>query len=543
MGGRVDAVTFTSSAAVRSFAALADDLGVGADLRDILSSRVLAACVGPITGEMAETVGFVHRCVPERPARPVGARAVHRAPRPPPPPAHRRPRWSCTVPRWSEGARPAHGPRPAPVRRVRCRPAGRRRVAVRSASGSGASSAASRPSTRRCRACGVLQPVGLTIDTVHRRGWALGATAAPAPPWPIRSTPWSADPRAAQATAGERSGAGRAAPPVRGPPRSRGDGGDVAAEHGSAHPVDRLDQPLAGVADGLPGADDARDGRLDVLLGHAPDGLGEAAGGQVGPHQQRVADAGHAVDADLAAGQADVGRLVLGAAVGAPADVRAAAAAGQRGAGGDADAGDRGGADGERRPPSPCRPARRETCRPPPGPARRRRGPRSARRPAPPARPGAARSGCGWCRDGRRRRAPGRPARSSSPVRSPSGTFTVTRARPGVLRRTPWPPPSGRCARISASRAPSGTSTGSGTKAGAAASRANRSRRGAERIGAVRLDDELHAALLGVVQVAQVDEGLGERQGGRQDVAAGDEVGQRHADERRRPRLPPAHSR
>jgi uroporphyrinogen-III synthase len=66
IAGQLDAVTFTSSAAVRSFAALADDLGVGSDLRDVLSTSALAACIGPITGEMAEAVGFERRCVPER---------------------------------------------------------------------------------------------------------------------------------------------------------------------------------------------------------------------------------------------------------------------------------------------------------------------------------------------------------------------------------------------------------------------------------------------------------------------------------------------
>lgn len=43
-----------------------DDLGVGSDLRDVLSTSALAACIGPITDEMAEAVGFGRRCVPER---------------------------------------------------------------------------------------------------------------------------------------------------------------------------------------------------------------------------------------------------------------------------------------------------------------------------------------------------------------------------------------------------------------------------------------------------------------------------------------------
>lgn len=66
LADQLDAITFTSSAAVRSFAALGNRLGVGSDLRNALSSTALAACVGPITSEAAAGVGFERRCVPSR---------------------------------------------------------------------------------------------------------------------------------------------------------------------------------------------------------------------------------------------------------------------------------------------------------------------------------------------------------------------------------------------------------------------------------------------------------------------------------------------
>jgi uroporphyrinogen-III synthase len=66
VGEQLDAVTFTSAAAVRSFAALADRLGIGADLRATLSSTVVAGCVGPITDAAAAAVGFERRCAPGR---------------------------------------------------------------------------------------------------------------------------------------------------------------------------------------------------------------------------------------------------------------------------------------------------------------------------------------------------------------------------------------------------------------------------------------------------------------------------------------------
>jgi uroporphyrinogen-III synthase len=66
VAGQLDAVTFTSAAAVRTLADLADRAGTGAELRAALSSTVLAACVGPITEEAAAAVGFEHCCTPQR---------------------------------------------------------------------------------------------------------------------------------------------------------------------------------------------------------------------------------------------------------------------------------------------------------------------------------------------------------------------------------------------------------------------------------------------------------------------------------------------
>jgi uroporphyrinogen-III synthase len=66
VAGQVDAITFTSAAAVRTFAAFADGLGTGTQLRQALSSRVIAACVGPVTDQAAAAVGFERRCAPQR---------------------------------------------------------------------------------------------------------------------------------------------------------------------------------------------------------------------------------------------------------------------------------------------------------------------------------------------------------------------------------------------------------------------------------------------------------------------------------------------
>ena len=150
--------------------------GVGADLRDILSSRVLAACVGPITGEMAETVGFEHRCVPDRGRLGLLVRELSTE-------LHGRHRHLRTADRevvvhgasvWSGDDHVLltdldrllfavfAADRPGVVVSRR---ALRQRIWGQQCGESAIDSAVSR--LRR-----VLQPVGVTIDTVHRRGWA-----------------------------------------------------------------------------------------------------------------------------------------------------------------------------------------------------------------------------------------------------------------------------------------------------------------------------------------------------------------------------------
>jgi uroporphyrinogen-III synthase len=64
--GTVDAVTFTSSPAVRNLVALADIAGCSDDLVEALSARVVAACVGPVCTETAVDVGIKQAVTPSR---------------------------------------------------------------------------------------------------------------------------------------------------------------------------------------------------------------------------------------------------------------------------------------------------------------------------------------------------------------------------------------------------------------------------------------------------------------------------------------------
>jgi uroporphyrinogen-III synthase len=64
--GRVDAVTFTSAAALQSFVSLADREGRADDLRAAVNGPVLAACVGPVCARAATDVGL-RGLYPERP--------------------------------------------------------------------------------------------------------------------------------------------------------------------------------------------------------------------------------------------------------------------------------------------------------------------------------------------------------------------------------------------------------------------------------------------------------------------------------------------
>lgn len=184
LAGRADAVTFTSAAAVRSFAELADSIGAGAELRRVLSSTVLAACVGPVTDEAAAGAGFEWRCAPERGRLGLLVRALSRD-------LHARHRHL----RAGDRELVIHGASVwAPDGRVEVNDAERTLFAV----------LAERPGAVVSRAvlrqrvwannCGdpavdkgisrlrrSLQPIGLGVEVVTRRGWALGATEVRCP--------------------------------------------------------------------------------------------------------------------------------------------------------------------------------------------------------------------------------------------------------------------------------------------------------------------------------------------------------------------------
>jgi uroporphyrinogen-III synthase len=184
LAGQLDAVTFTSAAAVRSLAGLSDNLGVGPDLRAALSTRVLAACVGPITAEMASAVGFERRCAPERGRLGLLVRALSTS-------LHERHRHLRIADRevvvhgasvWAESRHveltdlermlfALFAERPhAVVSRMLLR----QRIWGQQCGESAIDSGVSR--LRR-----VLRPVGLGVDTVHRRGWTLGASEITCP--------------------------------------------------------------------------------------------------------------------------------------------------------------------------------------------------------------------------------------------------------------------------------------------------------------------------------------------------------------------------
>ncbi|MBW8825556.1 MAG: uroporphyrinogen-III synthase [Acidobacteria bacterium] len=66
IAGNVDAVTFTSSPAVRNLVAVADDGGRGDELRTVLRDGVRVACVGPLCAGTARSLGVVDPIVPTR---------------------------------------------------------------------------------------------------------------------------------------------------------------------------------------------------------------------------------------------------------------------------------------------------------------------------------------------------------------------------------------------------------------------------------------------------------------------------------------------
>jgi uroporphyrinogen-III synthase len=198
--GQLDAVTFTSSAAVRSFAALSEEMGVAAAVRDVFATTAVAGCIGPITGEMAEAVGFEQRCVPDRGRLGLLVRELsihlhgrHRHLRAAGPGAERDVVERDVVERdvverdvVVQGGSVCAGSHQVELTgterllfavlaerpgAVVSRGVLRQRVWQQRCGESAVDSAVSR--LRR-----VLQPVGLGIEAVHRRGWALGAAAA-----------------------------------------------------------------------------------------------------------------------------------------------------------------------------------------------------------------------------------------------------------------------------------------------------------------------------------------------------------------------------
>lgn len=181
---QLDAVTFTSAAAVTTFAALADSSCIGDEVRHVFSSSALAACVGPITGEAAALAGFERRCAPTRGRLGLLVRSLSTE-------LHARHRHL----RLGDREAVVHGgsvwsrddnvsltglervlflllaERPhAVVSRATLR----QRIWGPRPSDSAIDSALSR--LRR-----VLRPVGLNVDAILRRGWTLGAHEVPCP--------------------------------------------------------------------------------------------------------------------------------------------------------------------------------------------------------------------------------------------------------------------------------------------------------------------------------------------------------------------------
>lgn len=66
LGGTVEAITFTSPPAVRSLVAIASEAGMLESILDAFATRVIAACVGPVTAEAAENLGISVGCAPDR---------------------------------------------------------------------------------------------------------------------------------------------------------------------------------------------------------------------------------------------------------------------------------------------------------------------------------------------------------------------------------------------------------------------------------------------------------------------------------------------
>lgn len=66
LAGQLDAVTFTSVAAVRNLVALADESGVGDVLHQAFADGIVAAAVGPVTADGLAAVGIEPTCAPDQ---------------------------------------------------------------------------------------------------------------------------------------------------------------------------------------------------------------------------------------------------------------------------------------------------------------------------------------------------------------------------------------------------------------------------------------------------------------------------------------------
>ncbi len=182
LAGQVDAVTFTSAAAVRTFASLADDASAAERLRQAFASSVVAACVGPVTDEAAAAIGFKRRTAPARGRLGLLVRALSRE-------LHRDHRHLRTadhelVVQGATVCAPNEQVILTEVERllltilierpglVLSRDALRRRVWA----GTCGNPAVDKGISRLRRA---LEPVGLRIDVVSRRGWLVAASALP----------------------------------------------------------------------------------------------------------------------------------------------------------------------------------------------------------------------------------------------------------------------------------------------------------------------------------------------------------------------------
>jgi uroporphyrinogen-III synthase len=66
VGGEIDAMTFTSAAAARNLALVADEVGLGDALRRAVAEGVVMAAVGPVCAQACRDVGLTNVAIPTR---------------------------------------------------------------------------------------------------------------------------------------------------------------------------------------------------------------------------------------------------------------------------------------------------------------------------------------------------------------------------------------------------------------------------------------------------------------------------------------------